>query len=357
MEWPSSSNSESNPETIGWWLFALGLALVLIVSLRTYLGWVVFGLFLYYVVRPVARRLRQRGLSAGLSALLSLCLILIPFVAVLTTFAIFAFGELAAIEATDAERLLERLFPDIPVDEVPTSEEELYVFVETLRRDPTIVAFIPVVRGFVGTFTAQAYNLLLTFIFAFFLVRDERRIASWFQSTVAGSDSTVTQYLNAVDRGLSSVYFGYTLTIIVIAIAAAIIYTGLNLIAPSALAIPHTILLGIVTGLISVIPLLGRSLLYGTIVLYLTWMAFQTDLTSLWFPVLFYVVMGVIFDTLIRTYVRPSLSGRLFHTGLIMFAYLLGPTVFGWYGIFLGPFVMVISVQFLRVQLPNLLPN
>ncbi len=357
MGWRSSSNSERSPETIGWWLFALGLALVLIVALRTYLGWVVFGLFLYYVVRPVARRLRQRGVSPGLAALLSLGLVMLPFVAVLMTFVVFVFGELAAIEATDVEQLLERLFPAIDVDEVPTSEDELYAFVEMLRTDPTIAAFVPVIRGFVGTFTAQAYNTLLTFIFAFFLVRDDRRIATWFQSTVAGSDSNLIQYLNAVDRGLSSVYFGYTLTIIVIAITASIIYTGLNLIAPAGLAIPHAILLGIVTGLISVIPLLGRSLLYGLIVLYLAFLAFQTDVTALWFPVVFYVVMGVVFDTVIRTYVRPSLSGHLFHTGLIMFAYLLGPTVFGWYGIFLGPFIMVVSVQFLRVQLPKLLPR
>ena len=355
MRWSVSSNGEGSPETIGWWLFALALVLVLVVTLHSYLGWIVFGIFLYYVVRPVARRLQQQGVSPGLSALLSLGLIVLPFIAVLGVFIVLLLAELAAIEATDVEGLLETLFPGLAIDTLPTSEDELYAFVETLRSDPTLATVAPLVSGFVGTFTAQAFNALLTFIFAFFLVRDERRITSWFRSTIVERESDVYVYLRAVDRGLASVYFGYTLTIIVISIVAVIICQVLNLVAPPGLAIPHAILLGFVTGLISVIPLLGRNLLYGTIVLYLTVVAYQTNVTYLWFPIMFYVVMGVIFDNVIRTYVRPFLSGRLFHTGLVMFAYLLGPAIFGWYGIFLGPFIMVITIQFLRVQLPKIL--
>lgn len=357
MRWSVSSNGEGLPGTIGWWLFALALVLVLVVALHTYLGWIVLGLFLYYVVRPVARRIQHQGVSPGLSALLSLGLIMLPFVAVLGVFIVLLLAELAAIEATDVEGLLERLFPGLAIDTLPTSEDELYVFVEALRSDPTLATLAPLVSGFVGTFTAQAFNALITIIFAFFLVRDERRITSWFRSTIVERKSNLDEYLKAVDQGLSSVYFGYTLTIIVISLVSVIIYNVLNLVAPPGLAIPHAILLGFVTGLISVIPLLGRNLLYGAIVLYLTVVAYQTNLTYIWFPIVFYVVMGVIFDNVIRTYVRPFLSGRLFHTGLVMFAYLLGPTIFGWYGIFLGPFIMVVTIQFLRVQLPKILPN
>ena len=357
MRWSVSSNGEGPPKSIGWWIFALALVLVLGVALRTYLGWIVFGLFLYYVMRPVARRLQQQGVSPGLSALLSLGLVILPFVAVLGVFIVLLLAELAAIEATDVEALLETLFPGLAIDTLPTSEDELYAFVETLRSDPTLATIAPLVSGFVGMFTVQAFNALITFIFAFFLVRDERRITSWFQSTIVERESDVYDYLRAVDRGLASVYFGYTLTIIVISIVAVIIYNVLNLIAPPGLAIPHAILLGFVTGLISVIPLLGRNLLYGTIVLYLAVVAYQTNLTYIWFPVLFYVVMGVIFDNVIRTYVRPFLSGRLFHTGLVMFAYLLGPAVFGWYGIFLGPLLMVVTIQFLQVQLPKIISD
>ncbi|MCU4975995.1 AI-2E family transporter [Halobacteria archaeon AArc-m2/3/4] len=354
MRWCVSSNGEGLPRTIGWWLFALVLVLVLVVALHTYLGWIVLGLFLYYVLRPVARRLQRQGVSPGLSAFLSIGLTMLPFITVLGVFTILLLAELAAIEATDVEGLLQILFPGVAIDTLPTSGDELYAFVDVLRSDPTLATLAPLVSGFVGTFTAQAFNALITIIFTFFLVRDERRIASWFRSTIVERESNAYEYLKAVDQGLSSVYFGYTLTIIVISIVAVIIYNVLNLVAPPGLAIPHAILLGSVTGLISVIPLFGRSLLYGVIVLYLAIGAYQTNLAYLWFPIVFYVVMGIIFDNVIRTYVRPFLSGRLFHTGLVMFAYLLGPAIFGWYGIFLGPFIMVVTIQFLRVQLPKI---
>ncbi|NUE02354.1 AI-2E family transporter [Halorubraceae archaeon YAN] len=357
MRWSVSSNNEGLPKTIGWWLFAIALLLVLVVALQTYIGWIVFGVFLYYVVRPVARRLQHHGVSPGLSALLSFGLIMLPFMAVLGVFIVLLLAELAAIEATDVEALLETLFPRLAIETFPTSENELYAFVEALRSDPTLTTLVPLVIGFVGTFTAQVFNALITLIFAFFLVRDERKIDPWFRSTIVERESNVYAYLKAVDRGLASVYFGYTLTILVISIVAVIIYSVLNLVAPPGLTIPHAILLGFATGLISVIPLIGRNLLYGSIFLYLAIIAYQTNLRYLWFPIVFYIVMGGIFDNVIRTYVRPSLSGRLFHTGLVMFAYLLGPAIFGWYGIFLGPLIMVVTIQFLRVQLPKIHPH
>ncbi|ADJ16650.1 hypothetical protein C497_06239 [Halalkalicoccus jeotgali B3] len=69
---------------------------------------------------------------------------------------------------------------------------------------------------------------------------------------------------------MKSIYFGYTLTLLAITIFAAILYHTLNLIAPSGLAIPHPMLLAIATGLTSVIPLVGRNLLYGTVIIYLS---------------------------------------------------------------------------------------
>jgi hypothetical protein len=40
-----------------------------------------------------------------------------------------------------------------------------------------------------------------------------------------------------------------------------------------------------------------------------------------------------------------------------MFAYILGTLLFGWYGLFLGPMVLVFVTHFLRVVVPELLPD
>ena len=48
-------------------------------------------------------------------------------------------------------------------------------------------------------------------------------------------------------------------------------------------------------------------------------------------------------------------STRRVHTGSVMFAYVLGPLLFGWYGLFLGPMILVFVTHFGLVVVPELL--
>jgi predicted PurR-regulated permease PerM len=127
-----------------------------------------------------------------------------------------------------------------------------------------------------------------------------------------------------------------------------------NLFAPGNLLIPATVLLAVVTGIFTLVPLVGRSVVYLAIAAFLAAGALQRDPASLWYPLVFFLFMTLAFDNVVRTYIRPYLSGKLFHLSLVMFAYLLGPLLFGWYGVFLGPLVMVVVVQFLQVVVPQL---
>jgi predicted PurR-regulated permease PerM len=100
-----------------------------------------------------------------------------------------------------------------------------------------------------------------------------------------------------------------------------------------------------------------------------------------WFVGLFVAVALVIVDTIPDLLIRPYVSGggslslRHFisdgrseideetadrratpglHTGTLMFAYVLGPFLFGWYGIFLAPMILVLVVHFARFVLPEI---
>ena len=339
---------------IGWWLFAAVLAAVLVATLDAYVGWLVFGVFLYYVARPINRRLGSHIGSPSVTAGLTMLVIVLPFLTVLALLVAVAFGQLSAVRPADVGGLLEPLAPALDTGAIPTAPDQLYRAATDLLGDPSVQSALGWVQGVVGTSAAQAYNAFLALILVFFLVRDEGRLAGWVRANVVGEGTTTDEYLRAVDRGLDSVFFGYTLTIFAIMVLSALIYTALNLLAPPGLTIPQPALAAVATGLATVVPLVGRSIVYVVIVAYLSLVALRTDPTRLWFPVLFYVLMGLVFDNLVRTYIRPYLSGRLFHNGLIMFAYLLGPPVFGWYGIFLGPLLMVVVVQFLELVFPRM---
>jgi len=70
------------------------------------------------------------------------------------------------------------------------------------------------------------------------------------------------------------------------------------------------------------------------------------------FPVAFLVVSFVVVDYVPDQLLRPYVSGRTLHVGAVMLAYTLGPFLFGWYGIFLGPFVLVVLYEFARIVVP-----
>ena len=66
--------------------------------------------------------------------------------------------------------------------------------------------------------------------------------------------------------------------------------------------------------------------------------------------ILLSVAIIVIFvDWIPDLLVRPYVSGGDMHMGLILLAYVIGPWVFGFCGILLGPIVVVLAVNLCRI--------
>jgi len=132
-------------------------------------------------------------------------------------------------------------------------------------------------------------------------------------------------------------------------------YSILNVYAPPGLSIPAAPLVGLLAGVASLIPIVGMKLVYIPVALYLSVVAVLTDPTGLWFVVVFAAISFVIVDTIPDLVLRPYVSGRSLHVGSLMIAYTFGPLLFGWYGIFLAPMLLVLVVNFARLVLPELL--
>jgi predicted PurR-regulated permease PerM len=341
---------------VGWWLFAGVLAVVLAFVGWVFLPWIVFGVFIYYVSRPIAQRLRGRIDNPTLTALVTLLLIVGPILSVFAGLIIVALGQLAVFVSGEAfTTMVESLQLDVAGGSLPTDPVGIAMAAVDLYQTTSVRGLFTSVSRTLGTTAATTFNLSLSLLFAFFLLAYDGRLVGWFHTTLASDDSEVSRYLAAVDRGLGSIYFGYTLTIFVIILLTGVLYNLFNLVAPPGLEIPLTILLAVLTGLFTIVPLLGRSIVYAVIVLYLSVIALRTDPRTLWFPVGFLLVMTLLFDQSVRAYIRPKLSGQQFEMAFVMFAYLLGPALFGWWGIFFGPFLMVVIVRFVRLELPRLL--
>ena len=338
-----------------WWLLGLVLAGLAVFVFYSYVGTLMFGLFLYYAARPVSRGLERRVGSSSLAAALTMLLIVLPFVVVAAAIVLVSLGQLAAIRPADVATLVSVLFPDLDVAAVPTTPDQLYATAGELWADQNVQEGIDLAIGAAGAFANAVFHGFLGLIFVFFLLRDDRRLADWFEADIAGEETAAYRYLSAVDRDLKGVYFGNLLTIFVVVVLSGLIYSVLDLVAPPGLSIPVPILLAVVTGVATFVPLVGRSVVYLLVGGYLALVAVQTNTAYLWFPALFFVVFLLGLDSVVRYGVRPYLSGRSLHTGLMLFAYLLGTALFGWYGVFYGPFLLVVTMEFAQLVLPRLL--
>ncbi|MCO8246259.1 MULTISPECIES: AI-2E family transporter [unclassified Haladaptatus] len=334
-----------------WWVVGLIVFGIVAVVAYTFLPWVVFGLFIYYVARPINRFVGKRIGNGNLSAALSLLLIVVPVVLFLGVFLSIAIGQLANFATTP---MVTKLFGGVPNITIPNDPNKLLDTASTTLKNPSVQSALTSAQSFIGAVASSVFMLFLSLLLGFFLLVEDERLARWGKEQLLGDDRLSVDYLEAVDSGLNSIYFGYTLTIFVIMILTALIYNLFNLFAPNNLLIPATILLAVITGIFTLVPLVGRSVVYIAIAAFLALGAIQRNPTDLWYPVVFFLFMTLAFDNVVRTYIRPYLSGKLFHLSLVMFAYLLGPILFGWYGVFLGPLLMVIVVQFFGVVVPQL---
>ncbi|WP_327050500.1 AI-2E family transporter [Halomicrococcus gelatinilyticus] len=335
-----------------WWVLAVAIAAMLAYAAYRYVGTFAFAVFLYYVGRPIARRVESVVGSAGMAASLTIALIILPFVAILAFVAAVAVEQVLALTAADWARFAALVDPYADLSLLSTSPREL----------------LPVLAGevengevlFRGALDALASALRLTFhvtlVFAsvFFLLRDDRRAARWFRERVADEETAGYRFLAAVDRELDAVFFGQMLTIFAVMVLAWVLYSALNLLAPPGVAIPLPLLLGLLTGVATFIPLVGRSLVYVPLGLYLAALAVQGDPVDLWFAAVVPLSGWFGIDPTIRYLVRPAFTGRRTGTGLMLVAYLLGAATFGWYGVFLAPILLVVTLEFARQVFPAL---
>ncbi|ERH06523.1 MAG: putative permease [Halonotius sp. J07HN4] len=341
-----------------WLLTGIVLLGVIGYVLSSFIGLVVVGLFVYYAARPVYRRLVDQFGHPTLAAGLSIITLVLPMFLLV--------GYALLIVSRELRRL---------TDVVAFSPQQIGLDPATYSRltDPSFLfspdaqelltgalsgSILDSVVSIAETATTLGViliNLLAIVVFAFYLLRDDDRLARWVHTNLDTRRTIFDEFLQAVDRDLSSIFFGNILNAIITGTIAVIAYSVLNVFAPAGTAIPAAALVGLLAGAASLIPIVGMKIIYVPVALY---MAVRGVLTaggeSLWFVVLFAVVSVIVVDSIPDFLLRPYVSGKNIHIGSLMLAYILGPLFFGWYGLFLMPALLVVVVQFAMVVVPSL---
>ncbi|GAB7013982.1 AI-2E family transporter [Halolamina salina] len=315
------------------------------------------SVFLYYSTRRYFKFLRRLRLPARVRAVTVLAslavplLLLVSYATVLLVIEARSFVEqysLLDVAATEVEWLggIDRI-PEFTVQGLYEAYQsgDLSPFIQFATDHAELLTSL--VSGFF-------LNLFVVVIVTYYLLIDGRRMRDWLLRF--DDDAIIREYLEAADEELESVLFGNLLNVIAISLIAIASFTAYNAVAPAPAEVPYPALAGTLTGIASLIPVVGMKIVY----LPLTAIAalpivLGGDQSLLVYVVGFLAVAVVVVDTIPDILLRPILSGETTHVGLLMLAYTLGPVVLGFYGLFFAPIVLVIAMTFAQTALPRLL--
>jgi len=345
-----SLGSEIDRTRAGWWAIGTILGGGLAFVLYSFVGTFVVGVFLYYATRPVYRRLRRYVRRPSVAAFAALVLLELPLFLVLAYTVAVGIQDLGAF--VDQSRLISdaTLQPYLDISSVSARPETILgtggdSLAEALR---TVVDYV----SFVGIGLVHLFGI---YVIAFYLLRDDHRLATWTKRTFADAAGVVETFLRTVDEDLHHVFFGIILNALLTGALGVIVYSLLAIVVPTDGAIPYPALLGLVAGAASLVPVVGMKLVYVPVTAYLLALAAVDPDVTVALPATFFLISFVVVDGIPDTVLRPYVSGRNLHLGLVTLSYVLGTLAFGWFGVFLGPFLVVVGVHFSRLVMPELL--
>ncbi|MDB2253377.1 AI-2E family transporter [Halorubrum ezzemoulense] len=351
----------------------LGLVAAVIFVLIQFQATLIFAIFLYYASRPIYRKLENLSLPSRLQghrvpyrrqvlAMVTIAIFLLPFLFLLTYTLVLVVPEIqrlaggdgpgaayiSALQSAQGSGLPGPLVGLEISDILGLSPEEVVAILNDPAVQTWVEQIVATLTGSVGFIANAALHGFILLAGTYYMLTDGSRLVDWFLDNFDES-GVVGSYAVAVDDELSSILFGNILNAFVTGIIGILVFSGYNLVAPGAVNVPFAPLVGALTGAGSLIPVVGMKIVYLPVGAILAIAAVTSGQASAFgFVILFLVLAFVVVDTIPDFLIRPYVSGNRTHVGLLMFAYILGPIAFGFYGIFLGPILLVLLAEFFR---------
>jgi predicted PurR-regulated permease PerM len=353
-----------------WLIFGVALVVLLLWIMRPFLDVFIYAIFLYYITRPIKRWLSKYIKNEPLLVLVSLLLLALPIVLVISYTLLVGMSQLMTLVQSHG---LTGAIPSGTLANLTTTFSGLQQNVSSGTLDignitnqdwyrslsgslPTIQAILLALGG---TIADIAFKGFIIFFVAFALLKNDHQLKAWIEKTfpylMEEHNGLFVRYMRGVDTDLQKIFFSNLLSIVFFAIIAVISYHLLNLFAPASLQIPSPILLGILTGVSALIPMIGMWLVVGPLTVFLV---INSLLAGTFFPNIGFFIFEFLFififvTTLPGFVVGPYLARGNVNTGLLMFAYIIGPLVFGITGIFIGAIVLVLLTNYFHIVVPE----
>ena len=290
-------------------LFLLVVSLMIVFPV---LNMIILGAILAYGVRPVARKIQSKLKFPSIYIVMEVTGILTGFLATNSDA-----GVNAAISS------LSQYIPGgLDINSISAS---IY---SSAREIGTYV--LNYLVKFASSLMNVTLDLFILVCSVFYFVRDGDKCLEFIKSFVPDdSKDFFDRTVESVKDVLRSIFYGHFLTSVIIGIFAAIGY--------SLLGYPYGIFLGVLTGILQLIPVFGPWPIY--------WALFFMDILSGNYPRAIIVLLFGFFLSTIDMYIRPALSSHYadIHPLILLVGFLSGPLVYGIVGFIVGPLILGIT--------------
>lgn len=345
---------------IGWWAFLLALAAGALYILWSFVGVAVLGVFGYYATRPIYHRIDDVIDSDGVAAWATILLVIVP-VLLLAVYAGYRASVLIGRFVSGGSGTGAVPFAkSLGLGSLTAAQQSA---ITGVLQDPTQFltnpqqTFQTLTQTGMKAAAAIAGGLILITLalsLSYFLLKNQEQFSDGLVELFGGRDTAAYTYASAVDRDLESVFFGNLLFVVAMAVIATATYWATNFLAPQGLNIPMVPVLGFLTGAASLIPIVVGKVIYLPVLAYLGLQAMRQGGTGLTFVAGALVAYFLLLDLLPQTFLQPYITGQKLNMVILLFAYVLGPLLFGWYGFFLMPLLFVLMLEAVRIVLPEL---
>jgi predicted PurR-regulated permease PerM len=338
-------------------LFGFAVALVIGYIAYRFIAALTVAVFLYYSTRRFYKALGRLHLPTRVRAVTVIAFLAVPLLLLLSyTLVLLAIETRRFVETYPVIELAATNVAWLGgVEDVPELTVGNLIEAYHAGRLDRIIEFLVANAAVLTTaITGFFLNLLIVVVVTYYLLIDGWKVNDWLLQF--DDDAIVREYLEAADSELEAILFGNLLNVIAIALIAVGAFNGYNALVPAAVQVPYPTLAGVLTGVASLIPVVGMKIVYLPVAAVMSVPIVVDGAYSLvGYVVVFLVVAIVVVDTVPDLLLRPYLSGERTHVGLLMLAYIFGPVVFGFYGLFFAPILLALGVTFAHTALPRLL--
>lgn len=191
--------------------------------------------------------------------------------------------------------------------------------------------------NFIGSLPAVLFSVICVILSGYYFISDGPEVTKFYLANVPHRSFRKKSFslINDLSVTLFRVLGGYISLLIITTVEAYLIFVIAD--------VKYALIIALVTGVIDFLPVLGIAVTMWPVIIYL---ALQGNFTGA-----IIVLVGMVIMTIIRRIIEPLILGKSMklHPLLMLIAMVIGVYVWGAIGFLLGPTVMIIVIQIMKV--------